>query len=131
MNRKKLSAFSVFVMLYMVTTVSCSKSDSYNVRVKFKNVTGHELKGLIIGDQRLGNLKNDEQTGYIQFEEFHFDSGTPIESVKAKIDHEKINNFSGFSECGTMRYSVNEGSFEVEIRKKDNSNKVFLQLEVE
>lgn len=118
------------VLLLAVIFFSCSKAKTDYVRVKFTNMTGHELKGLKIGGNRIGTLSINEETAYIPYKVFYFDTGLPDEQIQAKIDHEKINDFSDFYWCGSEKYAVTEGTFEIEIRKVDYDDKVYLMLKL-
>jgi hypothetical protein len=107
--------------------VSCSKSD-YKVKVKYTNATGSEIEGLKIGDQRIGKLGIDEETKNIPYQEFRFDSGLPDEPIVGKIDGEKTLDYSTFYDCGTQKYALSEGSFEIEIKKVEIDDKTYLLL---
>ena len=126
--KKSTLAITIIAMLLLII-VSCSKSD-YKVKVKFVNMTGEEIKGLKIGDIRIGKLKNDEQTEYFPFKEFHFDSGLPDEPIEGKIDNDKIVDYSDFYDCGSQKYAVSEGTYNIEIRKVDYNNKIYLRLDL-
>jgi hypothetical protein len=128
-EEKKYWGFAFLTALIAIVLVSCNKSDSYRVKVKVLNMTGSELKGLKIGDQRIGNLKNEEKTDFIPFRSFHFDSGQPIEPVRAKINNNVLTDYF-FNDCGTSRYSVEEGTYEIVIRKWIHENKEHLRLEL-
>ena len=112
-----------------IFTASCSKSD-YKVRVKYTNATGRKIEGLKIGAQRIGNLGIDEETKNIPYQEFHFDSGLPDETIIGKIDGEKTFDYSTFYYCGTQKYTVSEGSFEIEIKKVAIDDKTYLLLDL-
>lgn len=109
--------------------ISCSKNEIGNVKVKFTNTTGHKLKKLKIGGKKIGVLKADRQTEYIPFDKFQFDSGTPDEQIEATIDGNNTNDYSGFYRCVTDKYSVDEGTFEMDISLIEIDNEVFLRLE--
>jgi hypothetical protein len=119
---------TLFVLLISLTMIACSKSD-YKVKVKYINLTGTELKTLKIGGQRIGKLKNNQETDYIPYKEYGFDSGMPNESIEAKIDNKKTHDYSEFYDCGTQKYSVQEGTFEIEIHKIVIEDKIYLRLE--
>lgn len=110
----------------MIST-SCSKAKTHKVKVKFTNLTGHDLTNLKIGNERIGKLAANETTDYVLFKEFNFDSGRPFESIHAKIDGVEFCD-NNFSYCGTERSTVEEGTYEMEIQKIDNIDKSFLIL---
>jgi hypothetical protein len=93
-------------------------------------MTGEEIKGLQIGEKRIGKLNIDEETEYFPLKKFHFDSGLPDEPIEGKIDNDKIVDYSDFYDCGSQKYSVNEGTFEIEIHKLDHDNKIYLVLDL-
>lgn len=128
MINKIFISIAFFTCLFAL--FSCHKSESIKVKVKFYNKTGHELKNLKIGDKRIGDLGYDKQTKYIQYAGFVFDTGMPDEEISGKIDHEKIYDYSDFYWCGTEKYIVTEGTYEIEIHKVDYDNKVYLRLDL-
>jgi hypothetical protein len=129
MERKKSPFTITIITMLTLIMVSCSKSD-YKVKVKYINMTGEEIKGLKIGKKRIGKLNIDEETEYFPFKEYHFDSGLPDEPIEGKIDNDKIADYSIFYDCGTQKYIVNEGTFEIEIHKWDHDDKIYLVLDL-
>jgi hypothetical protein len=122
----------IIILIIAASTLfdsSCSKKD-YKVKVKYTNATGSKIEGLKIGDQRIGKLGIDEETKNIPYQEFHFDSGLPDEPIIGKIDGEKTFDYSTFYFCGTQKYAVSEGSFEIEIKKVAIDDKTYLLLEL-
>lgn len=108
--------------------IACSKSD-YKVKVKYINLTGSELNAIKIGGQRIGKLKNNQESAYIAYKEYGFDTGMPNEYIEAKIDNKKTHDYSEFYWCGTQKYSVQEGTYEIEIHKIVIEDKIYLRLE--
>ena len=122
--------YLVSILLILFTTMistSCSKAKTHKVKVKFTNLTGHDLTNLKIGNERIGKLAANETTDYVLFKEFSFDSGWPFESIHAKIDGVEFCD-NNFSDCGTERSTVEEETYEMEIQKIDNVDKSFLML---
>ena len=95
--------------------------------MKFTNHTGYDLTNLKIGGKCIGNLAANEKTDIVLFKEFSFDSGWPFESIRAKIDNVEICDYK-FSECGTERSTVEEGTYEMELLKIENNDERFLRL---
>lgn len=119
---------SIFLMLFIsIISTACSKTKTHMVKVKFTNLTGHELTNLKVGGKCIGKLATNETTDYVLFKEFSFDSGWSFESIHAKIDDVEICDYK-FSECGTERSTVEEGTFEMELLKIENSDERFLRL---
>ncbi len=122
--------YFVSILLILFTTMistSCSKAKSHKVKVKFTNLTGYDLTNLKIGGERIGKLAANETTDYVLYREFSFDSGWPFESIRAKIDNVEICDYK-FSECGTERSTVEEGTFEMELLKIENNDERFLRM---
>lgn len=95
--------------------------------MKFTNLSGYDLTNLKIGGERIGKLAANETTDYVLFKEFSFDSGWPFESIHAKINGVEICDYK-FSDCGTERSTVEEGTFEMELLKIENNDERFLRL---
>jgi hypothetical protein len=73
-------------------------------------------------------LDKNAETKYLPYQVYHFDSGLPDEAAEAKIDGQKVNDYSQFYWCGTSKYAVEEGTFEIEIHKVVEQDKVYLYL---
>ncbi len=127
MIKKRTLNELAFIVILTFLIQSCSKSD-YKVKVKYTNATGSKIEGLKIGDHRIGKLGIDEETKNIPYQEFRFDSGLPDEPIVGKIDGEKTLDYSTFYNCGTQKYAVSEGSFEIEIKKVEIDDKTYLLL---
>lgn len=84
-------------------------------QAKFFNKTGENIDSLMIGNTVIGKLKKDGFTEYINFKEFEFDSGFPYENVSGKIKN-KILKPNFWSDCGTERYSLSNGTYEFDIK---------------
>lgn len=125
----KISKRNIIIVLALLTIVSCTKAD-YKVKVNYINKTGEEIRELKIGEKRIGKLKNEKETGYIPLKEFHFDSGLPDEPIKGEINHESTIDYSDFYWCGTEKYTVNEGTYDIEIHKSEIDNKTYLRLQL-
>jgi hypothetical protein len=110
----------------MIST-SCSKAKTHKVKVKFTNLTGNDLTNLKIGNEHIGKLSANQTTDFVLFKEFNFDSGWPFESIHAKINGVQICDYK-FSDCGTERSTVEQGTYEMELLKIDNSDESFLRL---
>lgn len=122
--------YLVSILLILFTTMistSCSKAKTHKVQVKFTNHTGYDLTNLKIGGERIGKLAANETTDYVLFKEFSFDSGWPFESIHAKINGVEICDYK-FSDCGTERSTVEEGTYEMELLKIENNDERFLRL---
>jgi hypothetical protein len=122
------------IPLLLITTssivaISCIKSD-FKVKVKYTNATGREIEGLKIGNQRIGKLGIDEETENIPYKEYRFDSGKPDEPIVGKIDGENLLDYSTFYWCGSQKYTVSEGTFEIEIKKREIDNKTYLLIDL-
>lgn len=122
--------YFVSILLILFTTMistSCSKAKTHKVQVKFTNHTGYDLTNLKIGGERIGKLGANETTDYVLFKEFSFDSGWPFESIHAKMDGVEIYDYK-FSDCGTERSTVEEGTYEMELLKIENNDESFLRM---
>ncbi|MEY4893272.1 MAG: hypothetical protein RL751_82 [Bacteroidota bacterium] len=115
-----------FIAVLGLVLAPCSKI--YKVKVKYVNKTGSDLKGLVIGGKRIGKLDNNAETKYLAYNAYHFDSGLPDEAAEAKIDDQKVGSYSQFFWCGTEKYKVEEGTFEIQIQKVVEQDKVYLYL---
>lgn len=115
-----------FIVLLGLGMSACTKANK--VRVKYINKTDSELKCLIIGSQRICKLDKNAETKYLPYKVYHFDSGLPDETTEAKIDGQKVNDYSQFYWCGTSKYAVEEGTFDIEIHKVVEQDKVYLYL---
>ncbi len=125
----KFSILIFSALMLSLFLVACSKYEKGNVKARFINLTGYELNKLRIGDNRIGTLDIMEQTGYFSFEEFAFDSGIPTELIRAKIDSRDTRDYSEFYWCGTSKYRVTEGTFDIEIRRFVINDIVYLRLD--
>lgn len=122
--------YFVSILLILFTTMistSCSKAKTHKVQVKFTNHTGYDLTNLKIGGERIGKLGANETTDYVLFKEFSFDSGWPFESIHAKMDGVEICDYK-FSDCGTERSTVEQGTYEMELLKIENNDESFLRM---
>lgn len=115
-----------FIAVLGLALASCSKV--YEVKVKYVNKTGCDLNGLVIGGKRIGKLDKNAETKYLAYNVYHFDSGLPDEAAEAKIDNQKVGSYSQFFWCGTEKYTVEEGTFEIQIQKVVEQDKVYLYL---
>jgi len=98
------------------------------VQVRITNETGFDVKGLKVGKKDIGNLKDRNRTGYLVYTEFHFDSGMPDESIKGRINRKSVGDYSEFYWCGTEKYYVTEGTFEMDLTLRDADGKQYLRL---
>jgi len=120
---------SFIALTFLVTLFSsCSKSTTHPVKVKYINMTGSTLNGLRIGEKWIGKLENSRETKYLCYKEYRFDSGLPDEPISGKMNGEKINDISETYWCGTQKYTVEEGTFEIEIHKQSSDTKTWLML---
>lgn len=128
-HKRYLHKATLFCFIAVLGLVMASCSKVYKVKVKYVNKTGSDLKGLVIGGKRIGKLNNNAETKYLGYDVYHFDSGLPDEAAEAKIDDQKVDSYSQFFWCGTEKYKVEEGTFEIEIQKVTQQDKVYLYLE--
>jgi hypothetical protein len=115
---------TVFVTLFS----GCNKASTHKVKVKYVNITGSTLNGLRIGRKWIGKLENSQETKYLLYKDYNFDSGLPDERISGKINGDKINDMSETYWCGTQKYTVEEGTFEIEIHKQSSDSKTWLML---
>lgn len=85
----------------------------------------------MIGGKIIGSLKDNKQTKFIRFEEFHFDTGMPDEPAVALVNGEFADDITNFYWCGTEKYTVNEGQYEMDINLVEIDNRAYLQLTIE
>jgi len=126
-NTKTLSLLLVLSLGWIFIS-SCNKASTHKVKVKYINMTGSTLNGLSIGGKWIGKLANSAETKYLMYKEYRFDSGLPDESITGKINGDKINDMSENYWCGTEKYTVEEGTFEIEIHKQSSDTKTWLML---
>ncbi len=94
--------------------------------MKFYNETGFKIEKLNIGNKRIGSLGINENTDYINYERFGFDTGMPDENCNGNITNESIESYNGFYWCGTEKTFVEEGFYEMSIKLVEiNSIKYF------
>jgi len=124
---KTILSFSVVAVLFTLFS-GCNKSFTQEVKVKYINMTGSTLNGLWIGGKWIGKLENWQETKFVRYKEYNFDSGLPDEAISGKINGEKINDMSETYWCGTQKYTVEEGTFEIEIHKQSSDSKTWLML---
>jgi hypothetical protein len=119
-----------FIALTVLFTLfsGCNKASSHKVKVKYINITGSTLNGLRIGGKWIGKLENSQETKYLLYKDYSFDSGLPDERISGKINGDKINDMSETYWCGTQKYTVEEGTFEIEIHKQSSDSKTLLML---
>ena len=91
-------------------------------------MTGSTLNGLWIGGKWIGKLENSQETKYLLYKDYSFDSGLPDERISGKMNGDKINDMSETYWCGTQKYTVEEGTFEIEIHKQSSDSKTWLML---
>jgi hypothetical protein len=124
---KTILSFFVLAVLFTLFS-SCNKASTHQVKVKYINMTGSTLNGLGIGGKWIGKLENSQETKFLRYKEYNFDSGLPDEPISGKINGEKINDMSETYWCGTQKYTVEEGTFEIEIHKQSSDSKTWLML---
>jgi hypothetical protein len=124
---KSILSFFVLAVLFTLFS-SCKKASSHKVKVKYINMTGSTLNGLSIGGKWIGKLANTAETKYLLYNEYSFDSGLPDERISGKINGDKINDMSETYWCGTQKYTVEEGTFEIEIHKQSSDTETWLML---
>jgi len=121
--RKNIIFVSVITLSVVLSYLLIRK----NVSIKFYNKTGQDIDSLVIGDTYIGHLSNNGSTEFLQFKEFHFDSGIPYENLTGNIH---TNVFSQFywSWCGTERYIKTNGSYTFDLKAKPGIDTVWMYL---
>jgi hypothetical protein len=116
-KKKTLIAIIILLSIFCVVVFLNLR----NFHAKFFNKTGENIDSLMIGNTLIGQLKKDGFTEYINFKEFEFDSGFPYENVSGKIKKKLLKpNF--WSDCGTERYSLSNGTYEFDIKTELDLN---------
>jgi hypothetical protein len=124
-KRRKMTTIKkkALISIIILSSIFCVVAflNLKNFHAKFFNKTGENIDSLMIGNTFIGKLKKDGFTEYINFKEFEFDSGFPYENVSGKIK-KKILKPDFWSDCGTERYSLSNGTYEFDIKTKLDIN---------
>lgn len=119
----------IFLALCTLFLTNCT--DNNGVKVKFYNETGFDIENLRIGNVEIGDLENYENTGYIYYDKFGFDTGMPDENCEGYVVSQPTRSFNIFYWCGTEKTNVEEGVYEMTINLVEYSNGKYFRLELD
>ena len=115
----------LLVALFALLFSSCSKNEGYsgNVKVRFTNSSSYNLTNVKVQNRIAGNLNAGATSGWINFDQFSFDSGYPAENVEVvRSGQTIIQNYATF--CYTEYRTITTGNYDITIDSWQNLNGV-------
>lgn len=126
LKQKIITAISCIAICIASTHIAAGQ----NVTVKFYNKTGSDVDSLIVGSTFVGQIVKDNETDFLKFPNFHFDSGHPYETLKGIVGGKSLTQLD-WSWCATSHYTrTAEGTYTFDlVVVKDQDGSRYLSLE--
>jgi hypothetical protein len=113
----------------LLTGLSACQKDPNGIRIRFINASGTDIQQAMADNTSLGNIKNDASTGYILFEKFGKDTGSPDCRFTGIQDGIQTACTSLFYWCGTEKSALKEGEYDIEITIRRIGNVPYFHLQ--
>jgi hypothetical protein len=125
---KNLRLMCCFAIILMIIA-SCKKEASNElVLINFINLTGAKINFAIVDDISIGNIENNGQTGFIEFEKFRTDTNMPDCNFVGIRNFETLKSTSIFYWCGTQKLLLHPGEYHIEIKLKTSNSTNYFDL---
>jgi hypothetical protein len=125
---KQLFSRFLFAVILLTGLGSCKK-DPNGIRIRFFNTSGIDIQQAMADNTLLGNIKNEASTGYILFEKFGMDTGSPDCRFTGTQSGIQTECTSLFYWCGTEKSALKEGEYDVEITIRQIGNVPYFHLQ--
>src|SRR5688572_4464317 len=106
MNRQIKILLTASFWLFMFSFSASGQA----LKVQIHNKTGQHVDSLIIGKTSIGNLAKDSATVFLDFQQFHFDSGHPDEDISGLIQKIPAKQLEG-RHCTTSLHTETSGKY--------------------
>ena len=120
--RKYIKIYILFFILVFVDL----NANAQNLKFKFSNKTGKNIDSLFVNGKLIVHLDKDSTSKVVVYNSMTFDSGTPIISMSAYIDNNKVytRRIPGF--CGTEMKEIKTGDYFYYLRYFKTPNDTFI-----
>lgn len=96
---------------------SCKKDSSESrILINFINKTGSEIQSATADNIQIGNIADNEQTGFISFDHFRTDTQMPDCDFIGILQNDTLNSTAKFYFCGTEKSQLKAGQYNIEIK---------------
>jgi len=123
--------FLPFLVICSIVLVGCSFSNvttsRQNMTVKIYNITGQDIKNLVVDNQPVGDLAKDSATAKLGFHSIMYDSGYLYPTLSGYIAGFELKNHN-WSWCGSERQARTEGKLELDLGITHNDGQAYLYL---
>jgi hypothetical protein len=126
---KQVILFYVFAATSIICLNSCKKDTTNDkILINFINKTGEKIKSATANNTPIGNIENNEQTGFISFEKFGKDTQFPDCNFVGILNNDTLKSTSIFYWCGTEKAQLKGGKYNIEVRLYTYSTGKYIDL---
>lgn len=117
----------VYILVFILVFVDLNVA-AQNLKFKFNNKTGKNVDSLFVNGKLIGHLDKDSTSQVILYNSMTFDTGSPIISMSAYIDNNKVYTRRIPGRCGTEMEEIKTGNYFYYLRYFKTPNDTFINV---